>query len=342
MTNIFRVFLASPGDVSLERNTLSRVVDEINLTTAPLVDSRLEAVRWETNSAPGAGRPQQVINEQIGDYDVFVGIMWRRFGTPSGVAGSGTEEEFHIAYRRWEASKQLALMFYFCEVPFYPKTVDELDQMKRVLTFRHELEGKALTWSYDQHESFEAIIRKHLCMRLRKLVELRRGEAKVQSRPDDTSVTMLKELWPKMSPEVQRAFSIAYNENRLTGDPGIKTRDLFASLLQVASKPLKQIVTEIPSSALPEPIQGPVSDEAYVVEERPWLSGCVSSSIKRLSQSLPSNRTVTAPDVFADLAKYGTGSSVSLLREHNIGPTEIDSILEKQNVDVVATKPTFG
>ena len=336
MTNVFRVFLASPGDVPLEREALSRVVDEINLTTAPLVDSRLEALRWETNSTPDAGRPQQVINDQIGDYDVFIGIMWRRFGTPSGVAGSGTEEEFRLAYRRWEEAKQLALMFYFCEVPFYPKTVDELEQMKRVLMFRNKLGGKALTWSYDDHGSFEPIIRKHLCMRLPKLVEIRKGETKAQAKPDDTSITTLRELWPKMNTEVQRAFSIAYNENRLAGNPGIQTRDLFAALLKVESPPLQAIVADIPSSALPEPTKGPVSDEAYIVEERPWLSGCVTSSIRRLSKSLPAGRALTAPDIFADIAKHGSGSSVALLREHNIGPAKIDTILRERNVDVIA------
>jgi hypothetical protein len=36
MTSVFRVFLASPGDVPAERNALSRVVDEVNVATAPL------------------------------------------------------------------------------------------------------------------------------------------------------------------------------------------------------------------------------------------------------------------------------------------------------------------
>ena len=335
MTNVFRVFLASPGDVPAERNALSRVVDEVNVTTAPLVDCRLEAVRWETHSSPDTGRPQQVINEQIGEYDIFIGAMWRRFGTPSGVAGSGTEEEFRIAYKRLEESPQLALMFYFCEAPFYPKTMDELDQMKRVLQFRQELEGKALAWSYEDHGLFEATIRKHLCMRLPTLVERRTGTKKALAKPNDSSIDDLRVLWPKMSSEVQRAFSIAYNENRLAGDPGIQTRDLIAALLRIESPTLQQVVSDIPSEALPEPTKGPVSEEAYVIEERPWLSGCVASSVRRLGKSLPPGQSLTATDIFADIAKNGTGSSVALLRKHNVGPSEIDTILRSRNIEVV-------
>ena len=194
MTKVLRVFIASPGDVPAERDALSRVVDEVNVTTAPLVDCRLEAVRWETHSSPDAGRPQQVINQQIGEYDVFIGVMWRRFGTPSGIANSGTVEEFHIAYKRWEELHQLALMFYFCEAPFYPKTLDELEQMKRVLLFRQELEGKALAWSYEHQGLFETTIRKRLCMRLPSLVEERTGTKKALAKPDDSSIDDLRVL----------------------------------------------------------------------------------------------------------------------------------------------------
>ena len=39
--------------------------------------------------------PQQIINSQVSDeYDIFIGILWTRFGTPTERAGSGTEEEF--------------------------------------------------------------------------------------------------------------------------------------------------------------------------------------------------------------------------------------------------------
>jgi hypothetical protein len=337
MTNVFRVFLASPGDVPAERGALSRAIDEINETTAPLTDSRLEAVRWETHSFPDAGRPQQVINDQIGEYDVFVGVMWRRFGTPSGVAGSGTEEEFRVAYKRWEATPQIALMFYFCEAPFYPKTLDELEQMKRVLRFRQELDKKALTWTYQDHGSFETEIRKHLSKRLPGLVEDRAGAKGPKAKPDDRSIETLRSLWPSMNPDVQRAFSIAYNENRLAGDPGIKTEDLFAALLRIESPTLQQVVSDIPSEALPKATEGPVSEETYVTEERPWLSGCVAASISRFSKTLPAGRSITPTDIFADIAKNGTGPSVALLRKHSIGPAEIDAILRKKNIEIVGS-----
>ena len=337
MTHQFRVFLASPGDVAAEREALVRAVDEINVTTCPLLNCRLETVKWETHATPEAGRPQQVINEQIGMYDIFVGVMWRRFGTPSGVAESGTEEEYRLAYRRWEQEPELPLMFYFCQAPFFPANVDELDQMRKVMLFRKELEGKALTWTFNEHAAFEATIRKHLCQRLPKLVESRDGSLRARAKPSDAEIESLRLIWPKLDSETQRAFNIAYNESRLAGDPGIQTRDLFSALLRIEDSPLQKVVAEIPAAALPEATKGIVSEQPYILDERPWLSGCIASSIRRLAKSAPDGHKISPTDIFADIAKKGNGTSVALLRKHNVGPADIDAILRKKSILTMRT-----
>jgi hypothetical protein len=335
MLQDLRIFVASPGDVSEERQSLANVVNELNQTHGTPLGYRLELVQWQTHVAPGAGRPQQVINEQIGSYDIFVGIMWRRFGTSSGMAGSGTEEEFRIAYRAWERDQQLVLMFYFCQEPFIPDSLEEVEQMRKVLVFRQELDGKALTWRYRPRTMFGDEIRKHLAIRLNRLVQDKRGPARPQAKPDDAAIGTLKGLWGRMSPDLQAAFSVAYNENRRAGDAGVQTQDLFAALLRIGPESVRRIVEEIPAQALPEPTSGPIIDEPYIIQERPWLSHCVASSIERLSKQLPSGRTLTAADIFADIAKNGTGRSVALLRQHKIGPAEIDEILRKKHIEVL-------
>jgi hypothetical protein len=78
-------------------------------------------------------------------------------------------------------------------------------------------------------------------------------------------------------------------------------------------------------------------EEQYIAQERPWLSGCVAASLTRLGPQLPVGRDLTAADVFADIAKHGTGESVRRLREHDIGPEEIDRILKEKHVQVVGT-----
>lgn len=334
MAEEYKVFIASPGDVSKERDMLSQVVAEINQIHSKPLDYSLELLKWETHTAPGAGRPQQVINEQIGPYDIFIGIMWRRFGTPTGVADSGTEEEFRIAYKAWQADPSVILMFYFCQKPFMPRKVEELDQMRKILLFRHELEGKALFWNYSSPKDFEGKIRKHLCMRMNRLMKDKKNQLP-RAQPNENDIHSFRNLWGRMDPELQKAMSVAYNENRLVGDAGIQTRDLFAALLRVRPAQLEPIVEDIPKEALPKPTSGNVIEVPYIIKERPWLSHCVASSIQRLGTQLQPGKFVTTADIFTDIAKNGTGSSVSLLRQHNIGPQEIDKILAENKIQVL-------
>src|SRR6266851_4502917 len=108
-----RIFIASPSDVQKERDSLPAIINELNHTMARHLGFVIELVRWETHCHPAMGRPQGVINEQIGEYDIFIGVMWKRFGTPTGQADSGTEEEFDRAYQEWRRDETVYILFYF-------------------------------------------------------------------------------------------------------------------------------------------------------------------------------------------------------------------------------------
>src|SRR3712207_5215634 len=121
-TDRVRIFVSSPGDVQDERDQLDKVVRELNQTLAILVPERgltLELWRWETDAHPGYGDgPQAVIDRQvsIADFHIFIGILWRRFGTPTARAGSGTEEEFQTARESWRVQRRpQEILFYFCQ-----------------------------------------------------------------------------------------------------------------------------------------------------------------------------------------------------------------------------------
>ena len=86
------LFVASPSDVQQERDSTVEVVAELNKGIGRNLSLFVQRVTWETHCYPAMGRSQGVINAQIGDYDIFVGIMWKRFGTPTGQAESGTEK----------------------------------------------------------------------------------------------------------------------------------------------------------------------------------------------------------------------------------------------------------
>lgn len=186
--NVIVIFVASPSDLESERNCLEEVIKELNQSWSRHVGSRLELVRWETHGYPGVGRdPQDVLNRELpNDYDIFIGLMWSRFGTRTERAGSGTEEEFNLALERHRRDpKSVRIMFYFKDAPLALSDID-LDQLRCVERFREQLgtEG-TLYWKFKTLEDFEQQLRIHLSRQLQEFTRSPEPKRPVDSQPND-------------------------------------------------------------------------------------------------------------------------------------------------------------
>jgi hypothetical protein len=161
---LVRVFGASPGDVAAEREALGRVVGKLQETLGRQLDVTIELVRWETHTWPGFGEDaQDVVNSRIGEYDIFVGIMWKRLGTETRRAASGTVEEFTRAYERWQTHRRPHLMFYFSRAKFFPDGRDEMANLGAVLDFKQALKDKGgLLGEYEGVGDFEEQVHRDL------------------------------------------------------------------------------------------------------------------------------------------------------------------------------------
>jgi hypothetical protein len=155
---VLSVFVASPGDVADARKRLDQVVDELNFLWSREYGLRLELVKWETHAYSDIGiDAQDVINNQLDEFDIFLGIMWKRFGEPTGRAESGTREEFDRALTRHkQGPKRVRVMFYFNDSP--PGRLSEIDtrQLEAVNRFRDEVEkAGVLYFKYNGLNEFE-------------------------------------------------------------------------------------------------------------------------------------------------------------------------------------------
>lgn len=159
---IHTVFVASPSDVSDERNILEEIIGEVNSLHARRTAVRLELLRWERDVSPAVGQDaQSIINKQIPqDYDVFVGIFWHRVGSPTSRAESGTLEEYSIAKDRYdEDPESIGIMLYFKDAP--PLNMDnfDADQYKKVLDFRSNVGNEAVYKRFTSEDDFKNYIR---------------------------------------------------------------------------------------------------------------------------------------------------------------------------------------
>jgi tetratricopeptide (TPR) repeat protein len=160
-----RVIVVSPGDVTAERDAVALVVDELSRRVASR-GLELSLWRWETDARAGLHLegPQGLIDERmdIPEADIVVGIFWKRFGTPTGEAQSGTEHELRKAWASWKQNGKPDVMVYFSQQPASPQTSAEAEQWHLVLKFREELPGEQFWWSYENPIAFERLVRGHL------------------------------------------------------------------------------------------------------------------------------------------------------------------------------------
>lgn len=170
---IVRLLLSSPGDVANEREAFSRAVFRFNQQAVEDYGIFIKLVRWE-DMAPQIGPgTQNVISNQIGEYDLFSGIMWNRFGTPTEIASSGTEEEFEAAIASWNKNRRPWISFYFCDRPANFTTEEQLQQKQKVLKFRSRLQSLGVLRFYREPADFEELVYRDL-LRITSLPEFRK------------------------------------------------------------------------------------------------------------------------------------------------------------------------
>ena len=161
-SQVITVFISSPSDVSADRQIVLDEMQAWNQRNARTKGCMLSALTWEDLVSPDIGDSgQDIVNLEIGDdYDVFLGLMWGRFGTPTNKAESGTEEEFQRALGRRKSGEALRISFFFrnSDIPF-----DEIDaeQIAKVRAFRNRIsEGGAFYGQYaDERELASALTR---------------------------------------------------------------------------------------------------------------------------------------------------------------------------------------
>ncbi|UXY32750.1 DUF4062 domain-containing protein [Streptomyces sp. HUAS TT20] len=156
------VFIASPGDLVDERNAVRQAVASVNSLFASKVALRLRVTGWE-ETQPSFGRPQAVINPLVEQCDVFIGLLYRKWGTPTGEYTSGFEEEYEQAASRARNGERPRISIFFKRVPD-DQIEDAGPSLSRVLAFKRRLEDQhiALYRQFDSTSDFRDLVTHYL------------------------------------------------------------------------------------------------------------------------------------------------------------------------------------
>jgi DNA-binding winged helix-turn-helix (wHTH) protein len=191
----YNIFIASPGDVDIERRKTITVVELLNdVWKNSKYPAQLECLSWEKSAHSSAGKPQEVIKRQIpfDTIDVFVAILWKKMGTPTETNRpkdnrpylSGTQQEIEEAYEYWKHTGRPIIMLYRKDEPI-PATMSkaERQQFNRLNSFLNKFQsgGEYPTLvKFFKTDEFEGLLRRELAQATSELVEVHREEAKIE------------------------------------------------------------------------------------------------------------------------------------------------------------------
>ncbi|MFD1676019.1 DUF4062 domain-containing protein [Alicyclobacillus fodiniaquatilis] len=155
---VYRILIASPGDVDAERKLIPELIYKWNASYSVSTNVVLLPVKWETHAVPEmGGRPQAIINKQlVHSCDILIGTFWTRLGTHTGVADSGTLEEIQEFAQQ---GKPVAL--FFSSQVVQPDRVD-WDQYRKLTEYKGRFKQAGLIGEYSTLEEYEELVNRTL------------------------------------------------------------------------------------------------------------------------------------------------------------------------------------
>jgi len=164
---LFRILFAAPSDVTEEKTLVRAATNDWNVQHGDGFEARIELMNWQTHAHPEAGRrPQAILNRQFADRaDIVLAIFWRRLGSPTGKASSGTVEEIERAQRRGKK-----VMVYFSQRPGGEEERSDSSEQVRIEQYRRKLGRNTLYGTYGSKREFETAVRKDLALVMREVV----------------------------------------------------------------------------------------------------------------------------------------------------------------------------
>ena len=163
---MFRIILSSPSDLQAERKIVMRVVDEIN-GLYKSTNIGLDLVMWETDVPPRTDlQPGQKNIDEVLHYesvDLLIGLFYKKLGTPTLGAESGTVHEIDEAINSFKERQSPEIKLYFKEATFTKAKKEELSEYLRLQEKKEQyMKLGGIVQEFKTTAEFEKNIRKHI------------------------------------------------------------------------------------------------------------------------------------------------------------------------------------
>lgn len=162
-----QIFVSCPKDVNKEKGIVAKVCERVNKNLlSSNCNIHLTFRDFSEIIGKTGERLQQIINDNITGYDIYLGLLHMRFGTPTGANNpqtdmpyeSGTEEEFFIATDQKLLGKGPSEIYFFFKKQTAPNSLTEHEQAGKVLAFREKQMANNWVNKFNNTSQFEKLI----------------------------------------------------------------------------------------------------------------------------------------------------------------------------------------
>jgi energy-coupling factor transporter ATP-binding protein EcfA2 len=170
-SRIIKILISCPGDVTYEKEQIIRMCKDFSDANHGRSNIAFMVLDWRDYVGEFGTRGQQQLKEYFGVYDVYIGLLWKRFGTPPGSINpnykeneSGTEEEFYDAIEYQKNFGRPKIHFF---IKTYDRDVNDLKQNEQIgKVFKFIEEQKKINNNYlnsfNSNDTFNSSILKLL------------------------------------------------------------------------------------------------------------------------------------------------------------------------------------
>lgn len=156
-----RLFISCPSDIKTELDSIRFISEEINKTAGEQNGYVIECLNWKLDTYTQIGiDAQDVINRQVeAKYDILIGLLWQRIGSPTKRDKSGTIEEINRAI----ANNNTEKLIYFKTTPPDNLNLINLKELKKIKDFKTNLSSRGVLYKeFNSISEFEQLFRINL------------------------------------------------------------------------------------------------------------------------------------------------------------------------------------
>lgn len=289
---LYRILIASPGDVSKERAIVREEIARWNAINSETMKIVLLPTGWETDATPDLKeRGQAIINRQLVDNcDLLIGVFWTRIGTPTPEAESGTVEEIERA-----AAEGRRCIVYFSDQPVSLSTVDQ-EQYEKLKQYKEELNLRGLTCSYKETSEFKEKVFGHITKAIQEIVKEDRERRAAEQEARVTEQAIGLDIQPPRQPPTLNFGLTNLIDSQATVKQLIESRYGVQDLEDIKEREITEIQNTLNSP-----------DLSALFNQQPTVE-----SISAIAQVI---EAVSTPSIFAisSIGKYGDDTSIDWL-----------------------------